>query len=97
MAQIANVSLVQELKLFGGRVFDFTESAALRRAATEAPRRLSRGARPRDLFCAFKALSEAVEGLDRIARTDAGRAVEASALAQEGALLLEEIYDLIGT
>ncbi len=96
MAQLANVSsLVQEVKVFGDRVFRFTESSALRRAATEATRRLARGAGTRDLCCAFKALSEVVEGLDRIARTDADRAVEASALAQEGAALAEEIFDRI--
>jgi hypothetical protein len=95
MAQIASLSLIQELKLFGDRVFAFTESASLRRAVTEAPRRLTRGAGAWEVERAFKALADAVDGLDRIAREDAERAVEASALAQEGAALCESVYDLI--
>jgi hypothetical protein len=43
----------------------------------------------------FKALSEAVSTLDRVPRTEEALAVEASALAQEGAELCEQVYDLI--
>ena len=108
MSEVANVSLVQDLKVFGGRVFELTAGLGdegssrelverLRRAVAEAPRRLARRAaagderaKVRELHGAFRALAEAVDALDRLPRS-----VEASALAQEGAGLCEEVYDLI--
>jgi hypothetical protein len=111
MAQLANATLLPDLKLFGHRVFEFTanpegDDAAstaerLRRAVAEAPRRLTRHAATlderqatRELLWAFKALSEAVSILDKFPRA-AATAVDASALAQEGAELCEQMYDLI--
>jgi hypothetical protein len=108
MAELASVSLAHDLKLFGSRVFDLTarlEAALaepLRRAVALAPRRLARHQAAsdgrvarRELLCVFKALSEAVSTLDRVPRTEEALAVEASALAQEGAELCEQVYDLI--
>ena len=108
MAELANATLFQDLKVFGHRVFEFTSklegnatlaplAERLRRAASEAPRRLARGAAAgeervaaHERQGAFKALAAAVAVLDRIPGD-----VDASALAQEGAELSEQVFDLI--
>lgn len=105
MAELANATLLQDMKLFGHRVFEFTSklrrdpalAERLRRAASEAPRRLARAAAAsedriaaHERLLAFKALSETVETLDRIPHD-----VDASALAQECAELSEQVFDLI--
>jgi hypothetical protein len=110
MAELANATLLQDVKVFGHRVFEFTTALEgdaalaekLRRAASEAPRRLTRAAAAgedrvalRERLCAFKALSEAVECLDRIPREGRALAIDASALAQEGAELCGQVYDLV--
>lgn len=109
MAEIAHATLAQDLKRFGRRVFEFTvtlepaTAEILRRRVAEAPRRFARHAAmradsrmaARELECAFKAISGAVETLDRIGGRGGPRAVEASALAQEGSLIAAEIFDLV--
>jgi hypothetical protein len=74
---------------------------ALRHAVAEAPRRIARagaaeGRRAKhELHCAFRALARAVELLDRVARESEALAVEALALAQEGAELSHSIYERV--
>ena len=109
MAEVATGTLARDVKLFGRRVTSFAdtleglaeEAEGLRRGAAEAVRRLGwwsaavdEGFARHDLLRAFLALSGVVEGLDRVPRSH-GAAVEASALAQEGADLCATLYDLV--
>ena len=112
MAQIANVSLTHEVKLFGHRAWELgskIESDAahapvvesLRQAVAEVPRRLTRAAasegrrETHELHFAFRALTRAVEILDRLGREKNELAVDALALAQEGAELTSLICERV--
>src|SRR5687767_219983 len=103
---VMDVTLGDEIKAFGRRVFDLTPpvggetSSAVPRAAAGASRaylralgegdaRLAR----RSLELTFKGLTDTVRALDGL--PVASTSVLASALAAEGSLLCEAVYDLL--
>ncbi len=112
MAECLSLTLLQDVRSFGSRVYSFTAegemppdaalAVRLQKDATRAAVKIARASaarNPRDqkqhLLAAFRTISDAISGLDALAKEEPARAVEAAALAAEASDLAEQIYGVV--